>query len=56
MDKVYVPNPEEADSSSDIIPGDDTYVKYGLWTGIPHDDELVVEENTPHSAVWFWQS
>lgn len=53
MDQVYVPNPEEADSPNDIIVGDDTYVKYGLWTGQPADDELAIEENTPYTAVWF---
>lgn len=53
MDEVYVPNPEEADSPSDIIPGDDTYVKYGLWTGQPPDAELVIANDTPHTAVWF---
>ena len=53
MDEIYVPNPEEADSPSDIIPGDDTYIMYGLWTGQPLDSELVIEENTAYSAVWF---
>ncbi len=53
MDEVYVPNPEEADSPNDIIPGDDTYVKYGLWTGQPADSELTIAANTPYTAVWF---
>lgn len=53
MDQVYVPNPEEADSPNDIILGDDTYIKYGLWTGQPLDSELIIEQNTPSTAVWF---
>lgn len=53
MDEVYVPNPEEADSPNDIILGDDTYIKYGLWTGQPLDSELVIEQNSPYTAVWF---
>ncbi|MCA9959994.1 MAG: hypothetical protein KC443_13215 [Anaerolineales bacterium] len=53
MDEVYVPNPEEADSPNDIILGDDTYIKYGLWTGLPLDSQLVMDENTPYTAVWF---
>lgn len=53
MDEIFVPNPEEADSPSDIILGDDTYIKYGLWTGMPADAELVMEENTANTAVWF---
>lgn len=53
MDKVFVPNPEEADALSDIVPGDDTYIKYGLWTGQPADSELVIETDTPYTAVWY---
>lgn len=53
MDEVYVPNPEEADSASDIIPGDDTYIKYGLWTDVPADFDLSIEDNTEYTAVWF---
>lgn len=53
MDEVFVPDPEEADSPSDIIPGDDTYIKYGLWIDVPSDFDLTIEDNTPHTAVWF---
>ncbi len=55
MDEVRVPNPEEADSPSDVIPGDDAYIKYGLWVDVPDDFQLTMtfDTNTPNTAVWF---
>ena len=53
MDEVTVPDPEEADSQSDLNVGDEAYIKYGLWLDVPPDFDLRIEENSAYTAVWY---
>lgn len=53
MDEVVVVDPEEAGSPNDINIGDEVYIKYGLWLDVPTDFDLLIDENTAYTAVWF---
>ena len=52
MDYVEIIDPEEADAASNINPGDDTIIKYGIWTNQPTDEELIITSNSPTQVIW----